>query len=456
MSLLATTTTRTWEPAWHRRARSQRAQARTLLRLGKAAELLQAHHSAQRDMSTKTGREPAVLPGPRKPIWGCSCGHADNWACRVRCQRCDKAAPQRFSDAARAAAKTWQAHGPARTRTNAKGQSRRPGLTSSSASYADMAKRFLPSTSAGSAAESPTAPAGDQPMVQAASQEESKQAPHQVQLRYWRERRAAAVRAGVDSDVQACDEHIRTLQQAAQAAKPWEVRVKAATDAQRAAATKMAAVESDLAMARQMVVHFEAEARTAKEALTEADAALAKVQAEGAPRQPAARELALTEQGIAEALAVLAAAGAEIQRGAGGGAGAGGSASGGVSELVQQLRGAVEAAMAGAAVEARAGVAVGAAGGLGASAPVAVAAREPAIAAAEPCASVALAPVAEGDHGHARPLSLAEANAAVPNAPAATGQQATLKDMFKRSAAAFAEGSAGKGSSKGGARESPY
>ena len=214
----------------------------------------------------------------------------------------------------------------------------------------------------------------------------------------------------------------------------------------------MAAVESDLATARQMVVHFEAEARTAKEALTEADAALAKVQAEGAPRQPAARELALTEQGIAEALAVLAAAGAEIQRGAG----AGGSASGGVSELVQQLRGAVEAAMVGAAVEARAGVAVGAAGGLGASAPVAVAAREPAIAAAEPCASVALAPVAEGDHGHARPLSLAEANAAVPNAPAATGQQATLKDMFKRSAAAFAEGSAGKGSSKGGARESPY
>ena len=36
-----------------------------------------------------------VLPGPRRPFWGCSCGHADNWACRVRCQRCGAAAPPR-------------------------------------------------------------------------------------------------------------------------------------------------------------------------------------------------------------------------------------------------------------------------------------------------------------------------------------------------------------------------
>eukprot|EP00969_Alexandrium_andersonii_P226391 9997244-Alexandrium_andersonii.AAC.1 len=59
------------------------------------------------------GREPAggqqpgsaVLPGPRAPCWGCPCGHADNWACRLRCQRCDRPAPQRIADAARAAAK---------------------------------------------------------------------------------------------------------------------------------------------------------------------------------------------------------------------------------------------------------------------------------------------------------------------------------------------------------------
>ncbi len=46
-ALVAGTAQRQGEPAWHRRARRQRAQARVLVRLGRAANLLGRHHSAQ-------------------------------------------------------------------------------------------------------------------------------------------------------------------------------------------------------------------------------------------------------------------------------------------------------------------------------------------------------------------------------------------------------------------------
>ena len=38
--------TRAWEPAWHRRQRRERQQARLLVALGKAAKLLEGHHPA--------------------------------------------------------------------------------------------------------------------------------------------------------------------------------------------------------------------------------------------------------------------------------------------------------------------------------------------------------------------------------------------------------------------------
>ena len=47
--------------------------------------------------------ESAVLRGPKKPVWGCNCGYAQNWACRIRCKQCDRAAPARICKAARAA-----------------------------------------------------------------------------------------------------------------------------------------------------------------------------------------------------------------------------------------------------------------------------------------------------------------------------------------------------------------
>ena len=34
-----------------------------------------------------------ILPGPRKPVWGCMCGTDGNWACRLACRTCGRAAP---------------------------------------------------------------------------------------------------------------------------------------------------------------------------------------------------------------------------------------------------------------------------------------------------------------------------------------------------------------------------
>ena len=45
---LLTTTTSNWEPAWHRRDRRHRSNARTLVRVANAANILQSHHSAQK------------------------------------------------------------------------------------------------------------------------------------------------------------------------------------------------------------------------------------------------------------------------------------------------------------------------------------------------------------------------------------------------------------------------
>ena len=56
---VVSTTRDTSEPAWHRRARRQRADARVLLRLRAAEERLQRHHSAQ------------MTPFARKNFWVC-------------------------------------------------------------------------------------------------------------------------------------------------------------------------------------------------------------------------------------------------------------------------------------------------------------------------------------------------------------------------------------------------
>ena len=49
-----------------------------------------------------------VLYGPKTPVWGCSCGESTNWASRIKCKACGKAAPQTIADKAKAASKKAQ------------------------------------------------------------------------------------------------------------------------------------------------------------------------------------------------------------------------------------------------------------------------------------------------------------------------------------------------------------
>ena len=70
--------------------------------------MLASHHS--RSMPAKEAwQTPAagtVLRGPKWPHWGCSrCGEGENWASRLACKQCGKAASQATADRARAEAK---------------------------------------------------------------------------------------------------------------------------------------------------------------------------------------------------------------------------------------------------------------------------------------------------------------------------------------------------------------
>ena len=53
-----------------------------------------------------------VLPGAKTPVWGCSCGESANWASRLKCKTCGRAAPQTVADKAKAASKQTQAAPP--------------------------------------------------------------------------------------------------------------------------------------------------------------------------------------------------------------------------------------------------------------------------------------------------------------------------------------------------------
>ncbi len=102
------TAQRDGEPAWHRRQRRARAQARVLVRVAAAKALLGAHHSAQRRatrpaadlidnarMASNRNDALKLIPGvSRYPLWSCGkCGGADNWGDRVGCRFCFQEPP---------------------------------------------------------------------------------------------------------------------------------------------------------------------------------------------------------------------------------------------------------------------------------------------------------------------------------------------------------------------------
>jgi len=64
--------------------------------------------SPQRGGSQRGGEAP---PGPRRPEWGCACGTEGNWACRLSCRGCGKAAPPWWRDRAKAKAKEQERAG---------------------------------------------------------------------------------------------------------------------------------------------------------------------------------------------------------------------------------------------------------------------------------------------------------------------------------------------------------
>ncbi len=94
-------TTAPREPAWHRRARRARGEARALLRVASGAALIRKHHSAQPEErpSAHMGdgawkRDAPFLEGLGKdPTWACSgCGRKGNWHKRAFC-RCGREPP---------------------------------------------------------------------------------------------------------------------------------------------------------------------------------------------------------------------------------------------------------------------------------------------------------------------------------------------------------------------------
>ena len=243
------------------------------------------------DRADAGSSEPVVLRGPKFPTWGCACGTDGNWASRVVCRGCRRQAPTRILAAA------WCAHGMHEAGKGA-------------AANRQVQQQQLPRTDhkAHATAAAPTvpAPARRSRAVEAHEAEEAgwkvvrrrrarRQAPADdekehdgdaevdeeekqwsLQLRYWRERRGAAQRAGVAADVAVCDGEIEGLLAKFKANRPWPARVQAADAAQAKAAAKLLAAQEAVAAAKAKLEKLEA---TLVEAEEEATAAAKEVEA---------------------------------------------------------------------------------------------------------------------------------------------------------------------------------
>ena len=100
--------------------------------------------------------------------------------------------------------------------------------------------------------------------------------------RYWRERRAAAARAGplAADDLAECDAKLGVLVAARRKARPWAHRVQAATDAFQKTEAKRKSTAADLAAARAAWAAFEAAHLLAESEHREAASVLETVRAE--------------------------------------------------------------------------------------------------------------------------------------------------------------------------------
>ncbi len=134
LRLEAATAQRADEPAWHRRQRRRRAQARVLVRVAAAKALLSGHHSAQHrggdgaSMYKRVAFIPDVPRGvhPSRGIrpWSCHCGEADNWLCRPRCKGCGREQPRSIAAEAKRVAEQCRREREERRRSPSRGRSR--------------------------------------------------------------------------------------------------------------------------------------------------------------------------------------------------------------------------------------------------------------------------------------------------------------------------------------------
>ena len=179
-----------------------------------------------------------VLRGPRRPNWGCGCGFAGNWASRLKCLECERPAPARIANAARRAHQAATQGDPAQPKPRAKAKAKakasaaqakakakaepkqKPTPVTPALSFAEVLARSFPQlVAAGPANEleiEEAEEAEDEDDDWEMDQEEAEEAeepPEEAsaqELRYWRERRALATRAGTcaAADAEACGQRI--------------------------------------------------------------------------------------------------------------------------------------------------------------------------------------------------------------------------------------------------------
>jgi len=119
-----------------------------------------------------------------------------------------------------------------------------------------------------------------------------------LRIRYLKERRQAALRAGplCREDVLSCEAEIERLQSEVRQQRPWPVRAQAAADALRAASAKAEALRGDLDAARAAVEAIAEELATAEADQVAAQAAMDEVQAEAGRSVAAGQPSLLTPQ----------------------------------------------------------------------------------------------------------------------------------------------------------------
>ena len=232
-----------------------------------------------------------LLRGPRQPRWGCGgCGEDANWACRTQCRACGKAAPRTVAERAKQADALWYAK-------RAQGEASAAAARPRQAPAPKQQQRQVP----GKPRKQPPHPPGPRTFAEVVMDlgiidDDADQASdagggagdrveHLLELRYWRERRQAALRAKEfgKADLEQCDAKLEELAQAEREARPWAHRVQAASQKYARAVAQADRAQADVETARKVLTNLEMVLAAAKEEQATAEAELAKVKAQARP-----------------------------------------------------------------------------------------------------------------------------------------------------------------------------